>query len=69
MSQLEQTFMIKHMIKTMGISMNGYSTSMRIHENIVSNKIKRQKSNQTEFKGVSKCNNNTKKLLDILLKI
>ena len=49
--------------------MNGYSTSMRIHENIVSNKIKRQKSNQTECKGVSKCNNNTKKLLDILLKI
>ena len=41
--------------------MNGYSTLMRIHENIVSNKIKRQKSNQTEFKGVSKCNNNTKK--------
>ena len=57
------------MIKTLGISMNRYSTSLRIHENIVSNKIKRQKSNQTECKGVSKCSNNTKKLLDILLKI
>ena len=57
------------MIKPMGNSMNGYSTSMRIHENIVSIKIKRQKSIQTECKGVSKCNNNTKKLIDILLKI
>ena len=60
MSQLEPTFKIKHMIKTMGISTNGYSTSMRIHENIVGNKIKRQKSNQTECKGVSECNSNTK---------
>ena len=57
------------MIKPMGNSMNGYSTSMRIHENIVSIKIKRQESNQTECKGVSKCNNNTKKIIDILLKI
>ena len=48
------------MIKPMGNSMNGYSTSIRIHENIVSIKIKRQKSNQTECKGVSKCNSNTK---------
>ena len=57
------------MMKTIGNSMNGYSTSMRIHGNIVSNKIKRQKSNQTECKEVSKYNNNTKKLLVILLKI
>ena len=58
MSQIEPTQ--KHMIKPMGNSMNGYSTSIRIHENIVSIKIKRQKSNQTKCKGVSKCNSNTK---------
>ena len=73
MSQIEPTFEGKAYDKTDGkqyewVLHNVESTSILIHEN-VSIKIKRQKSNQTECKGVSKCNNNTKKLLDILLKI
>ena len=36
------------MIKTIKNSMNGYSISMRIHKNIVSNQITLQKDNQIE---------------------
>ena len=42
-------------------SMNGYSPSMRIHENIDNNQTKHQKDNQIELKKILKYNNNTKK--------
>ena len=49
MSQIEPTIDDKkRMIKTMGNSINVYSISMRIHENIVGNRITRQKDNQIE---------------------
>ena len=50
------------MIKMMGNSVNGYPTSMRIHENIVNNQITLQNDNQIEGKGVLKSNNNTKNI-------
>ena len=54
------------MIKSMGNSMNRYSTSMRIHENTVSSQITHQKVTQLKWKGNLKYNNNTKNFYVLL---